>query len=1048
MSNAVGIDSRIRAGRAERWVFAAMGHPGRVLALALLCVAVAGLGLRDVRKDPSVDAFVPADHPAALARDEARELFGVEDPVVVGLVAPPGRSAFTPPVLEALRRIHDRVRLLPEVRKHEVVSLASERVIHGDGGDLLVDPILEDGPLSAADAALARERVQAMPMFLGLLASRSGDTVTLIVPVEDPNHAQEVYRAIRAVAEAEAPPEVSVQVAGVAAMNARLAAIVDGDTRLFIPLAVLVVLGVLLVALRRPVALLGPLLVIAGSAAVAIGLMGWTGSRYYLITTALPVVVMAIAVADCLHVTAFHLQARSEEPGFSARDAVAIAVGRTWLPVTLTSLTTIAAFLGLSVGAAMRPISEFGVFAAAGVAGAWLLSLTALPAVLVLTDLAPGSGPARPAAPAAVDRVLGRFTAAVAGRPLVSLAVLGLCVAGLVLAATGARFDYERKRYFAPDDPVRTADGVLSERLGGLNFLDVIVEAPEEGGMLRAETIAALGELRRELASLPGVTRVSAIDDYVQVMHRALVGEEAERIPLSGNRPAQYLFLYEAAGEPEDFRHEIDYVQRHARVRAQLDTDRYQAVRPIVDRVEALVARWAEAHGLAAVPTGRLAVNDGWMTQLASTHFQGLGLAALLVFAATVAAFRALRPALLAMVPVVIGVLTVYAAMGLFAVDIAPATSMTAAIATGLGVDFGIHLIAHLRRKLAEGQTLAAALAGHYLVVVRACFFSAVALGTALAVICASSAPPLRWFGLLVSAGAFGSLFGALCVLPALLALLRRDRPASGPLPRAALPLLPLALAVLALAPGDARADAAGDALARRVHERPANEGRVGVMHFRLVNRSGKVRERVALMAHAERGAITRVAIFFTSPAVIRDTAFLSYDRREGEDEHWLYLPATERVRRLPSSERGDAFMGTDLTYGDIKDDFRFGLEDWRFEHGGTAPSGLEVLRGRAVSPQVARELGYSAFEAQVDPETLFPRHVRFDDVDGDLLKEVEVHKVEPVGGAWTALAFTVHQRQREHRTEVRFEDMRHVPELAPVVFAPDRLALGVPRIP
>jgi hypothetical protein len=201
-------------------------------------------------------------------------------------------------------------------------------------------------------------------------------------------------------------------------------------------------------------------------------------------------------------------------------------------------------------------------------------------------------------------------------------------------------------------------------------------------------------------------------------------------------------------------------------------------------------------------------------------------------------------------------------------------------------------------------------------------------------------------------------------------------------------------------------------------------------------------------MAHAEREAITRVAIFFTSPAVIRDTAFLSYDRREGEDEHWLYLPATERVRRLPSSERGDAFMGTDLTYGDIKDDFRFGLEDWRFEHGGTAPSGLEVLRGRAVSPQVARELGYSAFEAHVDPETLFPRHVRFDDVDGDLLKEVEVHTVESVGGAWTALAFTVHQRQREHRTEVRFEDMRHVPELAPVVFAPDRLALGVPRIP
>ncbi|MEE4384060.1 MAG: hypothetical protein V2J02_18835, partial [Pseudomonadales bacterium] len=154
MTNAVGIDSRIRAGRAERWVFAAMGRPGAVLALALLCVLAAGAGLRGVHKDPSVDAFVPTDHPAALARDEARELFGVEDPVVVGLVAEPGRSAFTAPVLEALRRIQDRVRLLPEVRKHEVVSLASERVIHGEGGDLLVDPILEARDRVARESGL------------------------------------------------------------------------------------------------------------------------------------------------------------------------------------------------------------------------------------------------------------------------------------------------------------------------------------------------------------------------------------------------------------------------------------------------------------------------------------------------------------------------------------------------------------------------------------------------------------------------------------------------------------------------------------------------------------------------------------------------------------------------------------------------------------------------------------------------------------------------------------------------------------------------------
>jgi predicted RND superfamily exporter protein len=86
-------------------------------------------------------------------------------------------------------------------------------------------------------------------------------------------------------------------------------------------------------------------------------------------------------------------------------------------------------------------------------------------------------------------------------------------------------------------------------------------------------------------------------------------------------------------------------------------------------------------------------------------------------------------------------------------------------------VDFGIHLISHIRHRLAAGLPLSEAIAGEYTLIARACFFSAVALGVALAAICLSSAPPLRWFGLLVSIGAFGSLVGALLIIPGLFAL-------------------------------------------------------------------------------------------------------------------------------------------------------------------------------------------------------------------------------------------------------------------------------------
>lgn len=743
--------------------------PRRSLALAALFVVAFGAGLSGVRKDPSVDAFVPGDHPAALARDAARSLFGLEDPLVIGLTAPQGQSAFTVQGLEALRRVETAVKEVSGIKRADVVSLATENAISSNDGDLVVEPILPEGAVSEASARLALARYESMPMLSGLLASRAGDMLVIIAPVEDPNHAGETVRMVIEKARA-ASGVLQVHVAGVAAMNARLAEMVDTDTRIFVPAAIVVVLLLLFVAMRTGKAVVGPLFVIAGSAAVAIGLMGWMDARYYLITTALPVVIMAIAVADTLHIATFYLKARRSTDA-NATSAVQQALHKTWLPITLTTITTIAAFIGLSFGAAMTPISEFGAFAAVGVAAAWVLSLLALPAILILLDVKPRAQTTREPSPELVNRVVVRFSDFALVNPRVAIGATVAFVALLAAFATQATFNYERERYFTPGDSVRVADSVINTQLGGINFLDVIVSAPEPGGLMRPEAMSAIAELRASMATLPHVVKVSGIDEYISLMHSVLQGAPAGTLPTHKRAPGQYMFLYEAAGAPGDFKQEIDYPYSNALLRAQMSTDRFSDAAPTMAALEAMLSTWSSSHNLDAKVSGRVAVNDGWMSQLANNHFRGLGMATLLVFLTALAVFRSPAYAALAMMPLMVGVLAVYASMGAFGIDIAPATSMTAAIATGLGVDFGIHLISHLRKQLSAGASLTAALQGDYVLVARACFYSAVALGIALAVICISSAPPLRWFGFLVSVGAFGSLVGALVIVPGVLAI-------------------------------------------------------------------------------------------------------------------------------------------------------------------------------------------------------------------------------------------------------------------------------------
>ncbi|MEM0910900.1 MAG: MMPL family transporter [Pseudomonadota bacterium] len=757
------------SSKLESTTISMLEHPWLVVFFSALVIVGCLSGITKVTKDPSVDAFVPQDHPAAINREKAKDVFGLEDPVIVGLSVPESETVFTPERLSVLRQIDSAVRKIDGVKKNDVISLANQNAIFGENGDLNVEPIIEKGPLTDSLTNLAEDRYAAMPMLEGLLASQDKRLLTIIIPVEDPNHAFTTVEEIKQAALAIAAEEFDVHIAGVAAMNARLSHMVNTDTRIFVPAAVLTVLIFLFIAHRNPAAITGPLLVIAGSAGIAIGIMGWLGAHYYLITTALPVVIMAIAVADCLHISTYYLRAKSDSRDLTPVEGIKYALSKAWLPVSLTSITTIAAFIGLSLGAAMKPISEFGLFAAVGVAAAWLLSLTLLPAIIVLTKLSSSKAHTNKGiASHHIESIVNSMTRSAFDKPIQALFLVVIVTGFMAIFAIQAQFDYERKRYFSDNDTVRIADAEINERLGGINFLDVVVESQAAGGLMTPAALSQIKQLRETISELPNIEKVSGVDEYIALMHEVLTDAPQGQLPDREKAPAQYMFLYEASGAPEDFKQEIDFEHQRALIRAQLNTDSYATTSPIIEVLENSVSEWRISSGLNANISGRVAVNNGWMSQLAKNHFIGLSLALLLVFVSTVVAFRSVRYAILAMIPVLLGIVSVYATMGLFAIDIAPATSMTAAIATGLGIDFGIHLISHIKKRAASGAIGLDAFQGSYDIVARACFYSAVALGVALAVVSFSSAPPLRWFGLLVSVGAFGSLIGALLVVPAI----------------------------------------------------------------------------------------------------------------------------------------------------------------------------------------------------------------------------------------------------------------------------------------
>jgi len=258
------------------------------------------------------------------------------------------------------------------------------------------------------------------------------------------------------------------------------------------------------------------------------------------------------------------------------------------------------------------------------------------------------------------------------------------------------------------------------------------------------------------------------------------------------------------------------------------------------------------------------------------------------------------------------------------------------------------------------------------------------------------------------------------------------------------------AVAFLSLCLGaSAQGSLTGEEIARKIADRPNADPRKGTITF-VMQYKDRSRKRQARMLRTETGATHRLLLAFDQPASIRGTSFLSYDHKSASktDETWLYLPATSRTRRVPASDRADSFMGTELSFGDVKDSFIFGLADYDFSSGGRAGNGRYILKGKARNARVAREIGYGGFTAEIDPATWFPRRITFTDPAGKRLKTIAVRKLDKVGASWTATDFVVTNHLTGRLTKVSLSGLARASNANDNLFDPARLDRVSGRMP
>lgn len=1036
-----------------------VARPALTLTLGLLVIGFCAAGLMRLVKDTSVEAFIPDDHPSVLANDRAEELFGISKPIVIAVMTTDGGSVFRPRVLDLIRVITEHVAGLPNIRPDRVASIATESSIRGKDGAVFVERYVDDaGMLTVEAAADAAGRWRSMPPHVDALVSDDETGAVIMAELIDNGRAAETYETVKQLVREYDGGSVELLVAGPAAVSGYLGAYIDSDARKVQPLVFLVVLGFIYLAFRKATALLGPLFVITGSAGGALGIMAWTGTPYFAITNALPVILVAISVADAIHILTAYYVLRARDPEGDVRETVVHAMVEMARPITLTTLTTMAGFAGIGVASIMPPITSFAWFAALGVALAWAFSILALPNALVLLKLAPSPAFSdwRMRRPDPIGRFFARLGGFSIARPGLVLGIFFLIVVAAADGARELRIDRSQVENFAADEPVRIADERINEHFAGTAFLDVIVDADQPEGLLSAAAMQRILALQTYFESLPHVQKTVSIADYIGLLHGAIEASDTTReLPAGDDAIGEYLFLYEVTGDPGDLEEEIDGEYRTALVRGVLNAHHHSQSAPTVEALTQYVETRFNGDGLTATLAGNVNINYHWMSRLQDSHFLSVALSLAMVLAISCLTFGRVWAGMIALVPVSFTVLVLYGVMGYLGVFLEPATSMFAAISVGVGVDFAIHLVDRIRLALHAcnddlGEATATAMPGTS----RACFFNAMALGLGFAVLLTSELPTLQRFGGLVTVAAFASFLAALFIVPALFAV--RDRLRRGEPRRVSQSATGIALAVTTLlgtACGwsvDASAGTPdGRDIAERVAARPEGTATRRLVHMTVEPRGGRTMQRTAVILKLNDEKARRIRITYTAPKRGRGTAFLVHDHHtEGAaDLRWLHLPVTRKTRRIEAGDRGGYFQGTDFTYADMQSELKFDLADYEFRYEGRVEAEAVVhhrLAGKPRTEAIARELGYGGFEAIIEDRSWIPVRIDFADLDGQPLKTVHVTAVERIDGFWTATRVEADNYRTESRTVFEFETVDYLDGLPDHLFQPGSLQRGL----
>ena len=681
----------------------AIGHSKRTVVLSVIATILMGSGIRFLVMDDDMMKMLPKNLESRISWDEIQNEFGSTEIIFVAFGSKDS-SAYSAHALDNLWQLSENLKLLESVR--EVTNISTSAKIEQYDGFMEIDDLQPSKKLTRNEIDEIKVYLNKNPKLKRRLISKNENYLITMIQPEfgfglDRFRNDVVHVADSLLADYE------IHYGGTAYVTGSVPQLIREDVQLLIKAGLIIMLIMLLVNLRSLKAVIMVFIVIIPSLIAMMGFMGWaykiTGSNCFLfalLNTSMPIILLTIANSDGVHViTKFFREFRRLK---SVETAIEYTMESLLIPIFLTSITTIAAFLTM-ISSPLEPLIGYGICMSVGIAWAWILSSLTLPAMINIVSWNPKSFSITK--PSMFENLASLFSTIVTRFPAqtFSIGLLMVLLGGIGIQSINV--DVNVANFFKPGTEIRDSMDFMDREMSGTMDLRVRIEAD----MRDPRILNGIDSLQSFIQQNENISVTYSIADVVKQMHRTVMDDSLkyESIPLTREKVNNLFTMYYMSGDQDGLSSMIDHDHENTLITS---LSSIMSTEDIFSLVR-LMTTYIDEHFFGAEKisiTGMIVVIRDMVLMVIRSSLLSIAISVVLIGLITALFFGRVIWGALSIIPLFSAVILNFGLMGHFNITLNHITAILSSIIIGVGVDFAIHYISQFQKlsKIKRGKNV------------------------------------------------------------------------------------------------------------------------------------------------------------------------------------------------------------------------------------------------------------------------------------------------------------------------------------------------------